>query len=54
MGNSHKDSDEFNSRDWVEVSQPNNRITIWQNKNNRNFHLEEHKIYTLDSHEINQ
>jgi hypothetical protein len=49
MGNSHNDPEEFNPRDWVEVPQPNNRITLWQNKNNRNYHLEEHKIYTLDS-----
>lgn len=52
MGNAHHDPEEFSPSDWAEVQQPNSRITLWENRSNRNFHLEEHKIYTLDSQEM--
>ena len=48
MGNSVNEAEDFNKKDWLEVSQPSNLITLWQNRSNSNIHIEEHKIYTLD------
>jgi len=49
MGNSLNDAEGFNKNDWLEVSQPSNNLTLWQNRNNSNFHIEEYKVYTIDN-----
>jgi hypothetical protein len=53
MGNHQYDPEAFETSDWIEISQINNLVTLWQNKANRNIHIEEHKVYTLDSNELN-
>lgn len=48
MGNSEQSLEQFNINDWLRVADSSNLVTLWQNKNNRNYHIEEHKVYTLD------
>ena len=53
MGNTHNDPDSFDSNDWIEVNElSSTNVTLWENKNNANIHLEEHKLYAIDSSEL--
>ena len=52
MGNNHQDREQFNYDDWIKVSEVSNLVTLWQNKAQRNIHIEEHKVYTMDKNEL--
>lgn len=54
MGNSQESLERFDTNDWLRVADSSNLVTLWQNKNNRNYHIEEHKVYTLDDNELQQ
>lgn len=48
MGNSSQNGEQFNTDQWLRVADSSNLVTLWENKNNRNYHIEEHKVYTMD------
>ena len=54
MGNSQPDPEAFSPEEWLQVSQLSANFVLWENKAHRNFHVEEHKIYTVDKNELNQ
>lgn len=40
MGNNQQDPEFFNTDDWLRVADSSNQVTLWENKANRNFHVQ--------------